>query len=74
MKKLQAALFGVVVLSAAGVASGATPAFALGGCGPNGHRNGAGRCVFGGQNEDWCLKHTGHRAVRGPDGKMRCYR
>jgi hypothetical protein len=73
MKKLQAALIGVAVVSAA-LASAATPAFALGGCGPNGHRNAYGRCVFGGQNEDWCLRHTGHRAVRAPDGRLVCHR
>ena len=54
MRKLQTGLLGVVVLSAV-LASAATPAFALGGCGPNGHRNWYGRCVFGGQNQDWCL-------------------
>jgi hypothetical protein len=72
MKKLSSALLGVVILST--VLSAATPAFALGGCGPNGHRNGWGQCVFGGQNQQWCLRTTGHTAVRAPDGTMRCYR
>jgi len=71
MKTSHTALLAVAVLS---LASAATPAFALGGCGPNRHRNAYGHCVYGGQNEDWCLRHTGHRAVRGPDGRMRCYR
>ena len=73
MKRLQAALFGVVVLSGA-LSAAATPALALGGCGPNGHRNWYGRCVFGGQNEDWCLRRTGHPAVRMPNGTLRCLR
>jgi hypothetical protein len=73
MKKLQAALIGAAILSAA-LSSAAAPAFALGGCGPNGHRNAYGRCVFGGQNQDWCLRHTGHPAVRAPDGRMVCLR
>jgi hypothetical protein len=33
-------------------ATAAAPAFALGGCGPNYHQNWAGRCVWGGQNEN----------------------
>jgi len=72
MSKLSAKLLGVVVLSA--VASTAvSPAFALGGCGPNFHRNWAGQCVWGGQNEAWCVRHTGHTAVRMPNGTMVCY-
>jgi hypothetical protein len=70
--KIRAALLGLAVLSAF-VSSLATPALALGGCGPNGHRNGAGVCVFGGQNEDWCIRKTGHPAVRMPNGTMRCF-
>ena len=74
MKKLSAALLGVVILSAA-LSSAVTPAAALGGCGPNGHRSSvSGRCVWGGQNQAWCLRHTGHTAVRMPDGTMRCFR
>jgi len=72
MKKLSAALLGVVILST--VLSSATPAFALGGCGPNYHRNGWGQCVWGGQNQGWCMAATGHPAVRMPDGTMRCFR
>jgi hypothetical protein len=71
MKKLFAALLGVVFLSAA-IWLMATPASALGGCGPNGHRDGWGRCVFGGQNQNWCLRKTGHTATRMPDGTLRC--
>ena len=73
MKKLSAALLGAVILSAA-LSSAVTPAFALGGCGPNAHRDWAGRCVWGGQNQAWCLRHTGHPAVRAPNGELICYR
>ncbi|QPF93533.1 GCG_CRPN prefix-to-repeats domain-containing protein [Bradyrhizobium commune] len=71
MKMLSAALFGIVVLSA-GLWLTSTPALALGGCGPNAHRDGAGRCVPGGQNEDWCIRKTGHPATRMPNGTMKC--
>ena len=70
MKKLLAALLGVVIVAS----SAATPAFALGGCGPNYHRNAWGQCVWGGQNEGWCMATTGHPAVRMPNGTMRCFR
>ncbi len=73
MKKLSATLLGVVILSAA-LSSAVTPALALGGCGPNGHRGPYGGCRWGGQNQAWCLRHTGHTAVRMPDGTMRCFR
>jgi hypothetical protein len=73
MKKLSATLLGVVILSAA-LSSAVTPAFALGGCGPNRHRGPYGGCRWGGQNQAWCLRHTGHTAVRMPDGTMRCFR
>ncbi len=72
MKKLFAALLGLAVLSTA-TWSLTTPASALGGCGPNGHRNGYGRCVFGGQAEDWCIRTHGHPAVRMPNGTLRCF-
>jgi len=56
-------------------ATTAAPAFALGGCGPNYHRSSVtGRCIWGGQNQAWCLRHTGHPAVRGPNGTWVCYR
>jgi hypothetical protein len=71
MKKLFAGLLGVAVVSTA-IWSMTTPASALGGCGPNGHRDRWGHCVFGGQNEDWCIRKTGHPAVRMPDGTLRC--
>jgi hypothetical protein len=71
MKKLSAALLGVVIVSAA-LSSAATPALALGDCGPNGHRGPFGHCRFGGQNEAWCLKHTGHVAAPGPNGTRWC--
>jgi hypothetical protein len=72
MKKLSAALIGALVLSTL-VSSAATPAFALGACGPNGHRNVYGRCVFGGQNQAWCLRHTGHMATYVGRGVYRCF-
>jgi hypothetical protein len=73
MKKFLAALLGAGILSAA-LLSAAAPAFALGGCGPNGHRNAWGYCVFGGQNQAWCLRTTGHPATRMPNGTLRCFR
>jgi hypothetical protein len=73
MKKLSVRLLGAVVLSAA-LLSAVDPAFALGGCGPNRHRNGWGHCVWGGQNQDWCVRKTGHPATRGPDGRLHCHR
>ena len=69
MKRLLAALLGVVILSTT-----LTPAFALGGCGPNHHRNAGGYCVWGGQNQNWCLRHTGHRATYVGNGIWRCFR
>src|SRR6202050_5992125 len=71
MKKLSIKLLGVVLISAT-LSSAMTPAFALGGCGPNRHRNGWGECVWGGQNQDWCLRTTGHTATRMPNGTLRC--
>jgi hypothetical protein len=63
MKKVSSTLLGFVILSAA-VSSAVTPALALGGCGPNEHRSSVtGRCIAGGQNQAWCLRHTGHTAV-----------
>jgi hypothetical protein len=48
---------------------------ALGGCGPNAHRSSVtGQCIAGGQNQAWCLRHTGRPAVRAPDGRMICIR
>ena len=73
MKKLQLAILGLVILATA-ASTAITPAFALGGCGPNGLRNWAGRCVWGGQNQAWCLRHTGHAAVPGPNGTWICIR
>lgn len=73
MKKLSMALVGGVLMSTL-LATMITPADALGGCGPNRHRNGWGNCVWGGQNQGWCVRHTGHTAVRTPSGRMVCYR
>ena len=69
MKKLTAALVGLTVLSAALTA--VTPASALGGCGANAHMAN-GKCVYGGQNQGWCEKHTGHVATKMPNGEMKC--
>jgi hypothetical protein len=56
-------------------ATTAAPAFALGDCGPNHHRSSVtGRCIWGGQDEHWCLRHTGHPAVRTHGGIWVCYR
>ena len=71
MKAIFAALLGAVVVSTA-ILSMATPAFALGGCGPNGHRDRYGNCVFGGQNQDYCLRTKGRPATRMPNGTYRC--
>ena len=57
MKRLFAALLGATIVSAT-LISVATPAFALGGCGPNGHRNAWGYCVFGGQNQNGAMQLT----------------
>jgi hypothetical protein len=73
MKMIQSATIVLVILAAI-IPTSFTPAFALGGCGPNGHRNWAGRCVWGGQNQAWCVRHTGHEAVRTPDGRWVCIR
>lgn len=73
MKKLSAVLLGAAILSSA-LASGLTPALALGECGPNGHRGPFGHCRWGGQNEAWCLRHTGHIAAYGPGGTRWCVR
>jgi hypothetical protein len=69
MKTLAAMLVGLAIVS-----SSFSSAFALGGCGPNGHRNAWGNCVWGGQNQAWCLRHTGHTAVRMPNGNLHCFR
>jgi hypothetical protein len=71
MRKFVIALLGTMVFSA-GIASLTSPASALGACGPNGHRNAWGRCVFGGQNQAWCVRHTGHVAGFGPGGTRWC--
>jgi hypothetical protein len=74
MKPLRSVLLGIVIVSTI-VSSAVAPAFALGGCGPNRHRNSVtGRCIFGGQNQGWCMKHTGRAAVRAPNGNMVCIR
>ena len=71
MKKLSAALLGVVIV-AASLAAAVAPASALGDCGPNRHRGPFNHCRWGGQNEGWCLRHTGHVASPGPGGTHWC--
>jgi hypothetical protein len=71
MLKSLTALLGVTVF-AVGLWSAPTPASALGACGPNGHRGPFGHCRFGGQNQAWCLRHTGHRAGFGAYGTRWC--
>ena len=66
-------LLGVAILSSV-LSSAVAPALALDDCGPNGHRNPWGRCVWGGQNQNWCLRHTGHTAVCFANGVCRCFR
>ena len=73
MKSFGSVLLGIVIVST--IVSSAGPAFALGGCGPNRHRSSVtGRCIWGGQNQGWCLRHTGHAAVPGPNGTLICIR
>lgn len=75
MKKLIAPLLGLAALLAIDLSYSVTPASALGGCGPNRHRSSVtGRCIWGGQNQAWCVRHTGHRAIRMPDGRLVCVR
>lgn len=73
MKALGTVLPGLVICSAI-LWSPVAPAFALGGCGVDGHRNAWGRCVWGGQRENWCLRHTGHLSVYMPNGTWVCFR
>jgi hypothetical protein len=70
VKTVHGLLLGIMVLSSTVMAM--EPAFALGGCGPNRHRNRAGVCVYGGQNQGNCMKRTGHTAVRYGNGRMVC--
>ena len=71
VKRFSLALLGAVVLSAT-LSLAVSPAFALGDCAANYHPNENGKCVFGGQNEDYCLKTKGHPATRMPNGTMVC--
>lgn len=64
----------IAALAGSIITFGANPALALGDCGPNAHRNAYGKCVFGGQNQSYCLRKTGHRAARLPDGMYRCFK
>ena len=71
MKKPLLAVIGLIAFSAT-LGSATAPASALGACGPNGHRNAWGRCVWGGQNQAWCLRHRGCVAGYGPYGTRWC--
>ena len=71
MKKVYVALIAAVLATSA--ISAASPAFALGGCGFNRHRNAHGYCVFGGQNQHYCLRRTGHYATPLRNGTFRCF-
>ena len=50
-----------------------TPASALGSCAQK-NRNIYGYCVWGGQNQNWCLQRTGRVAAYGPNGTRWCGR
>jgi hypothetical protein len=68
MKRIVVVLLGLATIAISAL-SVIEPAFALGGCGLNRHRSSVtGLCIWGGQDQSWCLKHTGHTAVRGPHG------
>lgn len=73
MEVLRNVLLGGVIVFAT-LSSAVAPAFALGGCGPNYHRNARGRCVWGGQNQNWCIRHTGHFRTYVGHGVYVCYR
>jgi hypothetical protein len=73
MKKMIFAMLSIT-LSLFTLSTTTLPAYALGGCGDNGHRNSRGQCVFGGQNQRWCERTTGHPAVWMPNGTKRCIR
>jgi hypothetical protein len=72
VKSLRTVLLGVVI--GAATFSSAAPAFALGGCGLNGHRNAWGYCVWGGQKSNWCLRNTGRPASYVGARVWRCFR
>jgi len=71
MKKFWFTFLGAAVVSTT-LSLAITPVVALGGCGANYHRDGNGNCVFGGQNQDYCLKTKGHPATRMPNGTLVC--
>jgi hypothetical protein len=70
-KSLGTVLLGVVI--GAATLWSIAPASALDGCGLNGHRNAWGHCVWGGQNQSWCLRRTGHLATYVGNGVWRCF-
>lgn len=72
MKRFVVATLGAAALSISVGMMMVEPAFALGACGFNFHRNAYGRCVFGGQNQNWCLRHRGHTAGYGSHGTRWC--
>lgn len=71
VKLVGSLLVGAVI--GAGSLSAVAPAHALGGCGANYHRNGWGHCVWGGENQAWCLRHSGHTSVWVAPGVRRCF-
>jgi len=74
MTKISMSMLGLLILAATS-ATAVQPAMALGGCGPNHHRSSVtGKCIWGGQNQRWCERHTGRAAVRAANGQMICIR
>lgn len=71
MTTLKTVLLGALL--AAATLSPAAPAFALDGCGLNGHRNSRGHCEWGGQNQHWCQRQTGHPATYLGHDVWHCY-
>jgi len=74
MYRILMCLLGLICLTVT-VSTPANQALALGGCGPNHHRSSVtGKCIWGGQNQRWCERHTGRPAVKGPNGNWICIR
>lgn len=71
MKSLFALMLGAGIISVT-LGTASTPAYALGGCGRDAHRGPNGHCVYGGQNQNWCERQTGHPATHMRDGTWRC--
>ena len=69
MTTLSAALLGVVIVSGA-LSSSATPALALGECGPNAHRGPFGGCRWGGQNQAGACEPRATSPLLVPTGRV----